>query len=112
MGHFFLPFIIAALSLVHLPLLHKDGSNNPLGIYSKGDKIPFYPYFVIKDVFAFFSSQMYWVILIIIFLQILCKRQLILYQNGIFYLFMPFYVLFRINLEVLLLWEELLSFCF
>ncbi len=52
--HFFLPFIIAALSLVHLALLHKDGSNNPLGIDSKGDKIPFYPYFVIKYLFAFF----------------------------------------------------------
>jgi len=39
---------------VHLALLHKDGSNNPLGIDSKGDKIPFYPYFVIKDLFAFF----------------------------------------------------------
>ena len=52
--HFFLPFVIAALSLIHLALLHKDGSNNPLGVDSKGDKIPFYPYFVIKDLFAFF----------------------------------------------------------
>ena len=52
--HFFLPFVIAGLSLVHLALLHKDGSNNPLGVDSKGDKIPFYPYFVIKDVFALF----------------------------------------------------------
>jgi ubiquinol-cytochrome c reductase cytochrome b subunit len=52
--HFFLPFIIAALSLLHLALLHKDGSNNPLGINSSVDKIPFYPYFVIKDLFAFF----------------------------------------------------------
>jgi quinol-cytochrome oxidoreductase complex cytochrome b subunit len=46
--------VIAALSLIHLALLHKDGSNNPLGVDSKGDKIPFYPYFVIKDLFAFF----------------------------------------------------------
>ena len=52
--HFFLPFVIAALSLIHLALLHKDGSNNPLGVDSKGDKIPFYPYFVVKDLFAFF----------------------------------------------------------
>ena len=52
--HFFLPFVIAALSLVHLALLHKDGSNNPLGIDTKVDKIPFYPYFVVKDLFAFF----------------------------------------------------------
>ncbi len=52
--HFFLPFIIAALTLIHLALLHKDGSNNPLGVDSTGDKIPFYPYYVIKDLFAFF----------------------------------------------------------
>merc|ERR1712127_565531 len=50
--HFLLPFVIAGLSLVHLALLHKDGSNNPLGIDSAVDKVPFYPYFVLKDVFA------------------------------------------------------------
>jgi ubiquinol-cytochrome c reductase cytochrome b subunit len=53
--HFFLPFIIAGVSLLHSALLHKDGSNNPLGISSTSDKIPFYPFFVIKDTFAFFS---------------------------------------------------------
>lgn len=52
--HFFLPFIIAGLSLVHLALLHKDGSNNPLGVDSSTYKVPFYPYFFIKDLFAFF----------------------------------------------------------
>ena len=50
--HFLLPFIIAGLSVIHLALLHKDGSNNPLGIDSAVDKVPFYPYFVLKDVFA------------------------------------------------------------
>lgn len=52
--HFFLPFVIAGLTLVHLALLHKDGSNNPLGVDTSIDKIPFYPYFVAKDIFAFF----------------------------------------------------------
>nr|YP_009485510.1 cytochrome b [Melosira undulata]AVR57574.1 cytochrome b [Melosira undulata] len=52
--HFFLPFILVGLSLIHLILLHKDGSNNPLGIDSSIDKIPFYPYFFVKDLFAFF----------------------------------------------------------
>nr|QYC61880.1 apocytochrome b [Stephanopyxis turris] len=52
--HFFVPFLLAGLSLVHLALLHKDGSNNPLGVDSSVDKIPFYPYYVVKDVFAFF----------------------------------------------------------
>lgn len=52
--HFFLPFVLAALSLVHLSLLHKVGSNNPLGSDSYIDKIPFYPYYFVKDIFAFF----------------------------------------------------------
>jgi ubiquinol-cytochrome c reductase cytochrome b subunit len=46
-----LPFIISGLALVHIALLHKDGSNNPLGIDSSCDKIPFYPYYYIKDLF-------------------------------------------------------------
>lgn len=52
--HFLLPFLIAGLTLLHLALLHKDGSNNPLGVDSGVDKVPFYPYFFVKDLFAFF----------------------------------------------------------
>lgn len=51
--HYTLPFIIAALALVHLALLHLDGSTNPLGVDSSSDKIPFYPYFYVKDLFGF-----------------------------------------------------------
>lgn len=47
--HYLFPFIIAALSLIHLALLHQDGSGNPLGIESSVDKISMYPYFIIKD---------------------------------------------------------------
>nr|ADY17946.1 cytochrome b [Propithecus deckenii]ADY17947.1 cytochrome b [Propithecus deckenii coronatus]UTE83045.1 cytochrome b [Propithecus deckenii]UTE83058.1 cytochrome b [Propithecus deckenii]UTE83071.1 cytochrome b [Propithecus deckenii] len=47
--HFILPFIIAALVMVHLLFLHETGSNNPLGIPSNPDKIPFHPYYTIKD---------------------------------------------------------------
>jgi ubiquinol-cytochrome c reductase cytochrome b subunit len=51
--HYLLPFLIAGLSLVHLVLLHDNGSNNPLGIDSKAAKITFYPYFYVKDLFGF-----------------------------------------------------------
>lgn len=47
--HYLLPFIIAGASIVHLAALHQYGSNNPLGIDSSVDKIPFYPYFYVKD---------------------------------------------------------------
>ena len=49
-----MPFVIAGLTIVHLSLLHKDGSNNPLGINKNIDTIPFYPYFYVKDLFSFF----------------------------------------------------------
>nr|QNS36765.1 cytochrome b [Bubalus bubalis] len=48
--HFILPFIIAALAMVHLLFLHETGSNNPTGISSDTDKIPFHPYYTIKDI--------------------------------------------------------------
>ena len=51
--HFIFPFIILALSLIHLIFLHETGSNNPLGIKLNMDKIPFHPYFVTKDIFGF-----------------------------------------------------------
>jgi ubiquinol-cytochrome c reductase cytochrome b subunit len=52
--HYLLPFAIAGVSLVHLILLHDNGSNNPLGIDSKLSKISFYPYFYVKDLFGLF----------------------------------------------------------
>lgn len=50
--HFVLPFVIAGLTFIHLALLHKEGSNNPIGSDTGVDDIPFYPYFVSKDLFA------------------------------------------------------------
>nr|YP_004286080.1 cytochrome b [Nibea albiflora]ADY15579.1 cytochrome b [Nibea albiflora] len=51
--HFLLPFIVAAATLLHLLFLHETGSNNPLGLNSDADKIPFYPYFTYKDLLGF-----------------------------------------------------------
>nr|YP_009349226.1 cytochrome b [Ninox strenua]APZ75578.1 cytochrome b [Ninox strenua] len=48
--HFLLPFLITALTTIHLTFLHESGSNNPLGITSDCDKIPFHPYFSMKDI--------------------------------------------------------------
>ena len=53
--HFLVPFLIAGMSIVHLALLHEHGSNNPIGVESSVDKIPFYPYFYVKDLLAFFG---------------------------------------------------------
>jgi len=58
--HYLLPFLIVGAVLVHLAVLHQNGSNNPLGINGSVDKISFYPYFVIKDLFS-------WVIAFILY---------------------------------------------
>jgi ubiquinol-cytochrome c reductase cytochrome b subunit len=65
--HFFLPFLIVGLSMLHLSLLHKDGSTNPLGVNSGIDRITFYPYFVVKDLFAFFCFLLMFIVLVFYF---------------------------------------------
>ncbi len=53
--HFVLPFVIVGVVILHIIALHAHGSNNPTGIDAKGpqDKIPFHPYYTIKDFFGF-----------------------------------------------------------
>nr|ADP94764.1 cytochrome b [Oreichthys cosuatis] len=51
--HFLFPFIIAAATLVHFLFLHETGSNNPTGLNTDADKIPFHPYFTYKDLLGF-----------------------------------------------------------
>uniref|UniRef100_A0AAU6QG46 Cytochrome b n=1 Tax=Prionospio multibranchiata TaxID=3050093 RepID=A0AAU6QG46_9ANNE len=57
--HFLLPFILAALSAVHLLFLHQTGSNNPLGVNSEGDKVPFHIYYTTKDSVGFLILLMF-----------------------------------------------------
>jgi len=53
--HFVLPFILAALVLMHLIALHGTvGSSNPLGISNNYDRIPFAPYYLFKDLITIF----------------------------------------------------------
>jgi len=51
--HYLLPFVLAALVCIHLMALHQDGSNNPEGIASTSDRIPFHPYYTSKDLVGF-----------------------------------------------------------
>nr|AHL17328.1 cytochrome b [Stichophthalma howqua] len=51
--HFLLPFIVLMMSMIHLLFLHQTGSNNPLGINSNLNKIPFHPFFTFKDLIGF-----------------------------------------------------------
>nr|AKS04146.1 cytochrome b [Parasagitta setosa] len=51
--HFLVPFIVAAMAGLHIFFLHSTGSNNPLGVNSNAEKIPFHWYYSIKDVVGF-----------------------------------------------------------
>nr|BAF76633.1 cytochrome b apoenzyme [Asymmetron lucayanum] len=51
--HFFLPFVIAGLAIVHLMFLHQTGANNPTGLVGDVDKVPFHTYFSYKDIVGF-----------------------------------------------------------
>ncbi|WP_127902129.1 cytochrome b [Solirhodobacter olei] len=58
--HYLLPFIIAGLVIVHIWAFHSTGNNNPTGVEvrrgskeeAEKDTLPFWPYFVLKDLFA------------------------------------------------------------
>jgi len=51
--HFLLPFVVSGFTILHIFFLHQTGSNNPLGVSSFPDKVPFHWYFTIKDLFGF-----------------------------------------------------------
>nr|UBA15931.1 cytochrome b [Smutsia temminckii] len=69
--HFIFPFIITGLAMVHLLFLHETGSNNPMGLTSNSDKIPFHPYYTIKDILGLFIMSMALMILVLFFPDLL-----------------------------------------
>ena len=58
--HYLLPFLIAGLVILHIWAFHTTGNNNPTGVevrreskeVAQKDTVPFWPYYVIKDLFA------------------------------------------------------------
>nr|QNG56208.1 cytochrome b [Pediacus taiwanensis] len=64
--HFVFPFIIMAMTMIHLLYLHQTGSNNPLGSNSNIDKLPFHPYFSFKDIVGFLIMSMMLIMLTLI----------------------------------------------
>nr|YP_003934435.1 cytochrome b [Thylacodes squamigerus]ADI79418.1 cytochrome b [Thylacodes squamigerus] len=69
--HFLLPFAVAALSMLHLLFLHETGSNNPLGINSDAQKVPFHSYYTFKDLVGFVALLSLLVFLVLLFPQAL-----------------------------------------
>ncbi len=52
--HYLLPFVIAAVVVLHIWALHVPGNNNPIGVEVKSSRetVPFHPYYTMKDLFA------------------------------------------------------------
>nr|WAJ48505.1 cytochrome b [Metschnikowia sp. MTCC 13085] len=52
--HFLLPFMLAALVIMHLMALHMHGSSNPVGMTGNLDRMPMHSYFIFKDLMTVF----------------------------------------------------------
>jgi ubiquinol-cytochrome c reductase cytochrome b subunit len=52
--HYLLPFVIAAVVVLHIWAIHIPGSNNPTGVDVRGpqDTVPFHPFYTAKDGFS------------------------------------------------------------
>jgi ubiquinol-cytochrome c reductase cytochrome b subunit len=101
--HYLLPFLIAGLVIVHLALLHKDGSSNPVGVSSGLDNIPFYPYFYVKDLLAFFVLLLFFSFFVFFFPNLLGHPDNYIPANPMVtpahivpeWYFLPFYAILR-----------------
>jgi len=101
--HYLLPFLITGLVLAHLTLLHTSGSNNPLGINKNIDVISFFPYFYVKDLFAFFFLIAFLVFLVMFYPNSLGHSDNYIPANSLVtpphivpeWYFLPFYAILR-----------------
>jgi len=101
--HYLLPFLIAGLTILHLSLLHKDGSNNPLGINVNVETISFYPYFYVKDLFAFLFFILFFSLFVFFSPNVLGHPDNYIVANSLVtpphivpeWYFLPFYAILR-----------------
>src|SRR6056297_2998017 len=99
--HYLLPFVIAGLVIVHIWEFHSTGNNNPTGVEvrrgsieeAKKDTVPFWPYFVIKDLFALAVILLVFVVLVFFMPE---------------WYFLPFYAILRaITFDILFIDSKL-----
>lgn len=73
--HFLLPFILVVLSGIHLVFLHLTGSRNPLGVSGDRSRVPFHPYFTVKDIFGIIIIFMGLGLIVLLFPDILAEPE-------------------------------------
>jgi quinol-cytochrome oxidoreductase complex cytochrome b subunit len=97
--HYLLPFILAGLIIIHLILLHYDGSSDEQG----EDSISFYPYYYVKDLFVLFLFLLIFCTLVIWFPNLLSHPDNYILANNLVtpahlvpeWYFLPFYAILR-----------------
>nr|NP_066352.1 apocytochrome b [Malawimonas jakobiformis]AAG13719.1 apocytochrome b [Malawimonas jakobiformis] len=101
--HYFLPFIIAALSGLHLAILHIPKANNPMGIRTLNDYLQFHPYFTVKDIFSLVIFIVIFAIFVFFYPNILGHADNYIQANPLVtpahivpeWYFLPFYAILR-----------------
>lgn len=101
--HFILPFIIVGVVILHFSLLHRSGSNNPLGLTKSVTSISFYPYFYVKDLLSFFILLILTFLFIIYYPGVLGHPDNYIVANPLVtpthivpeWYFLPFYAILR-----------------
>jgi len=81
--HFLLPFAVSALTIIHIFFLHQSGSNNPLGVSSHPDMVPFHCYYSYKDTFGFCLSLSLLLIIVFFYPQLLGEADNFIPANPI-----------------------------
>lgn len=101
--HYLMPFLIVGFVIIHLSLLHSEGSNNPLGINKNADLISFYPYFYVKDLFSLLLLLFLFIYLVTFYPNILGHADNYIPANPLStpahivpeWYFLPFYAILR-----------------
>lgn len=101
--HYLFPFLILGLVGIHLILLHMDGSNNPMGIPFRRDVVPFYPYYIIKDLYGVMLFLIFYLSFVFFFPNVLGHPDNYIAANPMVtpahivpeWYFLPFYAILR-----------------
>ncbi len=103
--HFLFPFLIVGVVILHIWALHRFGSNNPLGIDTKGpqDTIPFHPYYTVKDLYGLGVFLTLFAIVVFFFPNMLGEPDNYIEANPLCtpahivpeWYFLPFYAILR-----------------
>jgi len=101
--HYLLPFVILGLAIIHVVFLHEHGSNNPLGLAFRIDNIPFFPYYIVKDLFGIFCFLMFYALFVFFVPNLLGHSDNYIPANPLVtpphivpeWYFLPFYAILR-----------------